>query len=118
MASGTIQKEFSGSRTQLCTWGTYGTVGDKITLSQSFRNFSYLMILVGWDNVGEGVTFHFSPTTWLVDGYQIQVHSVNAQNGTVRYVVLKVNSATELEVTASNTSGYALGSPRCVYGIN
>ena len=118
MASGTIQREFSGSRTQLCSWGTYGNVGDKITLNQSFRNFPYIMILVGWDNVGEGVTFHFFPTAWLTDGYQIQVHSVSAQNGTPRYVVLKVNSATELEVTASNTSGYALGSPRYIYGIN
>ena len=100
----------------ISAWGTAYRVGDKITLTESYKNFSLIGFYSGYSNTSERVItnlvypgIHAVGETFTVD--------VSNTNNPGTYFEIKINSETELEIVSRNNGTTLSNSIRQVFGI-
>lgn len=105
-----------GKQKAITAWGTYGTVGTKITLTESLKNYPYISFIIGYASSGERGCTNMYSTDFLYTGESFTIDCSNASSAG-KYMELVVNSNTELEIRAVST-GFAVSNYlRAIYGI-
>lgn len=102
---------------ELCNNSNYYTVGTKITLSKNINNFRYIVFLSGYASTGETSVTYFMPvvsTNYRNDGFTIDCSSPKYPG---RYMTLKWNSNTELEIIAVTSNFDVYTAVRTVFGM-
>jgi len=111
MSITTIKSDFKSAICPLSSWATNSTVGDKITLARSFKDFPMLIIKLGWGDSGYAYEFISSD---LIDVGNVVSFSNIRHDGLSSHMAITFNSNTEVEIT--NISGSQIPI-RQIYGV-
>lgn len=117
MANSSVEKKAILNTKGISNWGKWSTLGQKITLFESLKNYRILWFWVGWDTYDSGISFIPVITYLIAIGSNIALNGINA-DGTPSHLTIKVNSFTELEIVNSRNVQDAQGAIRQVFGMN